>query len=116
MDLNPFDSPKYSRRVASSPKKFKPNPARAKQAINQDDARGYRTQRAKEIRKDSSMEGQTRTKMLMSNPPIKVVERFTNGKWVVVSRERQPKATGAKRRPADIGSAIKRMQRDQPWN
>lgn len=90
--------------------------ARAKQAINKDDSRGYRIQRAKEIGK----EGETRTKMLMSNPPIKVVERYTNGKWVEVSRQRQAQS-GAKKKllpkkTTDVGTAIKRMQRNQPWN
>lgn len=35
-----------------------------------------------------------RTRMLMSNPPIKVVERMINGQWVEISRTRMPKAQG----------------------
>lgn len=37
-----------------------------------------------------------RTRILMSNPPIKVVERMINGKWTEVSRTKMPKATSNK--------------------
>lgn len=66
-------------------------------------------------------EGQTRTKMLMSNPPIRVTERYTNGQWVEVSRQRVSSAGGMQKLPRpnrgmSLGKAIESMQRKKPWN
>jgi len=43
--------------------------------------------------------GETRTRMLMSNPPIRVRERKVNGRWVEISRQKMPKSSGT-RKPA----------------
>jgi hypothetical protein len=70
-------------------------------------------QRGGSMKPGSPREGQTRVKMLMSNPPIKVTMVYRNGQWVEVSRERQSKAAGtisrvpARPAPGAGGSMIK---------
>ena len=41
--------------------------------------------------------GETRTRMLMSNPPIRVRERKVNGRWVEISRQKMPKSSGTRK-------------------
>ena len=61
--------------------------------------------------------GETRTKMLMSNPPIRVRERKVNGRWVEISRQRMPKSSGTRKPVARMGGrADKSPQPGEPPN
>lgn len=54
---------------------------------------GKRTQPKRTVPKS----GETRTRMLMSNPPIRVRERKVNGRWVEISRQKMPKSSGTRK-------------------
>lgn len=70
---------------------------------------GKRTQPKRTVPKS----GETRTRMLMSNPPIRVRERKVNGRWVEISRQKMPKSSGT-RKPVMRGSGTSANERRKP--